>query len=535
MMKRNRDTNRLQPDKKLNHSIPKIRAWSFDYLLKPSTLGVLVLFGLLLVVLFLTPVIGMGDDGSTAAIISGSNLYNLGELTPKEAMAFFQKDWGIMEYYNDSGNAQITSQTPFLDAAKRLDQAFTWDWLFDLRFYGAVISVFYLIAMYFLFETVTYGKRAIWTYVIVGLGVLIFGDAGYTAWINSFYPQALSFFLVIILGTSLILMGQKKLNDYLLIGCFFLSALLLCLLNQQYALLGLFLGILGVNLRYVDEKKCYQRICAVCGILLMLSSLAAYFMMPHGLTNLSAYHSMTRGVLMTANNPEQTLEAFSINPQYAVLTGTSYYQAISPETMNSPELATAFFSKVNPTGVAIYYLANPGQLYEMLNRSVDSSFNIRPAWLGNYEITQGYPAGAQTNFFTLWSYLKANYLPGNFGFIIIWMAVLIGVYVRFFRNGIIEKNERNTLRFVGLMTWLFIGLWELYVAIITSGDTDTLGHLFIFSLTFDLISFIILGKFIHWIAKQLRKVNWEARKEAFLNRNKDKEKKKNREQRGYRL
>jgi|GEM_PF-197869 len=532
-MNRNMDSNTLQPEKKLNQSIPKIQAWSYNYLLKPSTLGVLVLFGLLLVVLFLPPVIGMGDDGSTAAIISGSNLYSLGELSPKEAMSFFQKDWGLMEYFNDTGYAQITSQTPFLNAAKRLDRAYNWDWLFDMRFYGAVISLFYLIAMYFLFETVTYGKRAKWAYIIVGLGVIIFGDTAYTAWINSFYTQALSFFLVIILGTALILMGQEKLNDYLLISCFFFSALLLCLLNQQYALLGLFLGILGINLKYVDGKKNYQRICVVCGTLLILSSLAAFFIMPNGLTKLSVYHSMTRGVLMTADNPEQALEEFSINPQYAVLTGTSYYQAISQETMDSQEMETAFFSKVNPTGVAIYYLANPGQLYEMLNRSVDSSFNIRPAWLGNYEITQGNPPGAQTSFFTAWSYLKANYLPGNFGFIVIWMGLLIGVYVRFFRKGIIEKNERNTLRFVGLMTWLFIGLWELYVAIITSGDTDTLGHLFIFSLTFDLISFVILGKFIHWIEKQLRKIDWEARKQAFLNRNKDKEK--NREQRGYRL
>lgn len=532
-MNKDMDINALQAEKKRNQSSLKMRAWSYNYLIKPSTLGVLVLIGLLLVVLFIPPIIGMGDDGSTAAIISGSNLYNLGDLSSKEALAFFQKDWGIMEYFNDTGNAQITAQTPFLNTARNLDRAYTWDGLFDMRFYGAVIALFYLLAMYFLFETVTYGKRATWAYIIVGLGVIIFGDTAYTAWINSFYPQALSFFLVTILGSSLILMGQEKLNDYLLIGCFFLSALLLCLLNQQYALLGLFLGILGINLKYVDKKKHFQRICVICGSLLLVSSLAAFFIMPNELSKLSTYHSMTRGVLMTADNPEQALEEFSINPQYAVLTGTSYYQAISPETMDSQEMAATFFSKVNPTGVVIYYLANPGQLYEMLNRSVDSSFNIRPAWLGNYEITQGYPPGAQTNFFTLWSYLKANYMPGNFGFIIIWTGVLIGIYVRFFRKGIIEKNERNTLRFVGLMTWLFIGLWELYVAIITSGDTDTLGHLFIFSLTFDLISFVILGKFIHWLEKQLRKVDWEARKQAFLQRNKDKQK--NREQRGYRL
>ncbi|WP_414150269.1 hypothetical protein ACIZ62_12570 [Acetobacterium carbinolicum] len=530
-MKKNSDTSKLLREIELNQSIPKIQVGSFSHLFKPSNMGVLVLFCLLLYVLFLPPVIGMGDDRSSAAIISGSNLYQLGEFTPKESMAYFEKNWGIREYYNDSYNAQITAQTPFINAAKRLDQAYTWDWLFDMRFYGAVILVFYLIGMYFLFETVTYGKRSKWAYVSVGLGVIIFGDTAYTAWINSFYTQALSFFLVIILGTSLILMGQEKLNDDLLIGCFFLSSLLLCLLNQQYALLGLFLGILGINLKYVNGRKSYRRICVGCGALLMLCSLVAFFIMPNGLTNLSAYHSMTRGVLMTADNPEQALKEFSINPQYAVLTGTSYYQAISPETMDGQVMKTEFFNKVNPTEVAIYYLANPGQLYEMLNRSVNSSFNIRPGWLGNYEKTQGYPPGAQTSFFTSWSYLKANYLPGNFGFIIIWMGLLIGVYVRFFRKGIIEKNGRNTLRFVGLMTWLFIGLWELYVAIITSGDTDTLGHLFIFSLTFDLISFVVLGKFIHWIEKQLRKVDWESRKQAFFNRNKDQ----NKDQGGYRL
>jgi len=533
MIKRNSNNNSRQAEKETSQSIPKIWAWTFNYLLKPSSLGVLVLFGLLLVVLFLPPVIGMGDDGSTTAIISGSNLYSLDALNAKEAIAFFSKNWGIMEYYNDSETSLITSQTPFINAAKRLDQAFSWDWLFDLRFYGAVISVFYLLAMYFLFETVTYGKRAKWSYVIVGLGVFIFGDTAYTAWINSFYTQALSYVLVIILGTSLILMGQEKLNDYLLISCYFLSALLLCLLNQQYALLGIFLGIFGINLKYVDKRKDYQRICTICGSLLILSSLAAFFIMPSQLTNLSAYHSMTRGVLMTADNPEQALKEFSINPQYAVLTGTSYYQAISPETMNSEAMKRDFFKRVNPTGVAIYYLANPGQLYEMLNRSVDSSFNIRPSWLGNYEISQGYPPGTKTYFFTGWSYLKANHLPGNFGFVVVWMGMIIGVYIRFFRKGIIEKNERNTLRFVGLMTWMLIGFWELYVAIITSGDTDTLGHLFIFSLTFDLISFIILGKFIHWIEKQLRKVDWEARKQAFFNKNKDKDK--NKAQGGYRL
>ena len=112
-MNGNGDSKTSQPEKKINPRVAKIWGWSYNYLLKPSTLGVLVLFGLLLVVLFIPPVIGMADDGSTAAIISGSNLYNLGELSPKEATAFFQKDWGIMAYFNDTGKAQAPRRLLF--------------------------------------------------------------------------------------------------------------------------------------------------------------------------------------------------------------------------------------------------------------------------------------------------------------------------------------------------------------------------------------------------------------------------------------
>src|SRR5665647_1638973 len=101
----NTETKSLQ-SQKTNYFFREIWPWVDTYLLKPSILGVIALSVLLSIVLFFNPVIGMGDDGSTAGVISGSDLYNLDELSPKESMSFFQKDWGIMEYYNDSVNIQ---------------------------------------------------------------------------------------------------------------------------------------------------------------------------------------------------------------------------------------------------------------------------------------------------------------------------------------------------------------------------------------------------------------------------------------------
>ncbi|KNZ42945.1 hypothetical protein [Acetobacterium bakii] len=492
--------------------------WVYKNVLKPSSLGVIFLFILIIMLLFFNPIIGMGDDGSNAGVLSQSNLYDVEELTPKQSMAFFEKNWGIMQYFNESYSSLSTSQTPFINAAVKLDFGLTRDGVFDLRFYAAIISICYLFASYLLFESVTKGKRTVSAYLIVCLGVFFFGDTAYTAWFNSFYAQGISLFSGIILAITLILMGQKKYNDYFLLVLFFSNAMIFCLLNHQYTILGIFMGILGILLQYVQPRKTFKIICIAGGSLLIVVSIIGFFLMSDNLTSINKLHSMSRGVLMTADNPETALEYFGINPQYSVLTGTNYYEAISPETINSTDMAIDFFNKITPGKIAGYYFGNPGQLYEMMNLAVEASFNIRPSWLGNYEISQGYPPGTQTDFFTGWSYFKANIMPGNFGFIMIWMGIIIGVYVRSFRLGIIARNERNTLEFLGLMTWMFIGIWQLYFSVITTGDTDNTGRLFVFSLTFDLITFVILGKLFFWFGKKLEKTDLKNGVNKFLKR-----------------
>lgn len=90
----------------------------------------------------------------------------------------------------------------------------------------------------------------------------------------------------------------------------FLSALLLCLLNQQYALLGLFLGMLGINLKYVADKRLSTNLYYWWHDSDASFTGSVFYDTQWPDKTLSAYHSMTRGVLMTAANPEQALEEF---------------------------------------------------------------------------------------------------------------------------------------------------------------------------------------------------------------------------------
>lgn len=56
-----------------------------------------------------------------------------------------------MEYQKDDG--KMTAQTVFINLRMVLDTVFTRDHIFDTRFYGTVITLFFLGGMYFLAMT----------------------------------------------------------------------------------------------------------------------------------------------------------------------------------------------------------------------------------------------------------------------------------------------------------------------------------------------------------------------------------------------
>ncbi|MFR3912201.1 MAG: hypothetical protein ACLTYB_13815 [Clostridium paraputrificum] len=80
----------------------------------------LLTFFLILIIggitLFIRPIIGVADNGDYFRIMSSNNLYHL-PIEEDKILGYFNKDYGIYEYYNESETLLISTQSFFIKFA----------------------------------------------------------------------------------------------------------------------------------------------------------------------------------------------------------------------------------------------------------------------------------------------------------------------------------------------------------------------------------------------------------------------------------
>lgn len=89
----------------------------------------------------------------------------------------------------------------------------------------------------------------------------------------------------------------------------------------------------------------------------------------------------------------------------------------------------------------------------------------------------------------MYSTLKEKLAPRPFAFILLWMAVTIGVYMPSFVRSIRTRDFRGMQRLLVILATMLVGLSGIVVSIIGAGDADIAKHEFLFTLAFDLIIF----------------------------------------------
>ena len=467
----------------------------------PPKLAVIVAACLMIYALFIAP-IGMADNGDFFRVMNGNGLYKLDRSQPGEYMQYFSTKYGTYEYYNEYQESLFSSQTLFISAATVLDRLFTGnDGLFDIRFLSVIISIWFMLGLYLLVDYATWEISKRRRYYIAALGVLFFADTGYTAYFNSFYAESIVFVSFITAISSALLVFQKRYHPYPLIAIYIISSLVLTTAKQQNAPLGVLLGILIIPVMVsafkqkpvVDPRKARLRrfVIVGCSLLLCVCGIVVYMIIPQEFVDINKYHSMTRGILMTSQNPETALEFFNINPQYSLLDGTIYYERYPEADVEGKELKTEFYPQYGFVSVAAYYALHPREFFEMLNTAAKNAYVTCPEGIGNYQRSADKAPGAKTYFFTLVSTFKKNTIPRTVGFMIIWIA---GVLVFSFA----DRKRTLVLAFATLM-----GLSQIVVSIIGAGDADLSKHIFLYNLVFDLANFLVISTVIlRWRAKK---------------------------------
>ncbi len=444
------------------------------------------------IVLFSQPIIGMEDNGDYFRVTAGNGLYPLPENEDFRFSGYFVKEYGIMQYFNEYSNLIFTSQTPFIKLAVFFDRIFTKnDAIFDIRFLGAIFAVYCAITIYFLIDFVSYRFSLFFALLTAMICIYLFVDTGYSAYFNSFFAEGLALISFIACLTSMLLYSQGRYNKYLLLFGFVLNGMILTLAKQQFAPLGIILGLLCIFFLLKAKSNKFKILVGFCSFGLIVSGIMMYVLIPSSFVKVNKYHAMTRGILLTADDPEISLESFNINNQYALLSKSIYFERYPVVDVEGETLSDDFYDNYGFSSIVSYYLDNPGSFIEMLDLTAKNAYYIRPH-LGNFEHSEQKEPNAISGFFAFHSNLKREIMPKTIGFIIIWMITAIAA------------TYKNRLKQMVILAAILMGVSQFFVSIIGAGDADLSKHVFLYNVAFDFVNFLLLSGVIAFADKKYK-------------------------------
>ena len=463
------------------------RITMFSRYVSPSLLAALMVSIITVIALFVPPYIGMADNGDYFRILYSNGLYFNAPDYDSLYLGYFNKQFGIFQYFNENGATLFSSQSLLIRLCIWINQWFN-PQVFDIRVQAALLTLLYAVAVYLMVEALTWKMAPKYGYIVAVLAVFLFADSAYTAFFNSFFSESMVWISLLYIFASGLLLFRKRYSDYTMMAIFLANGLLLTTSKQQNAPVGIIMAVMGIVFIYVRKQRSYRALVASSLALLLLAGVATYALIPKEFVNINKYHAMTRGVLMQSENPEATLKSFGIDRQYAILNESIYYEPYTTVDVNSPILEDEFYKHYGFVSILGYYMSNPQQAVKMLDLAAKNAFTIRPPAMGNYEKSVGKPFGEQTKFFSGYSELKRALAPKTFGFIVIWMLVITGIYAPHFIAAIKARHVRSMVRLPLILMLMFMGLSGIFVSIIGAGDADLSKHEFLFTAAFDLVT-----------------------------------------------
>lgn len=461
--------------------------------LSPAVLaasGVLIITAL---ALFVPPFVGMADNGDYYRILYGNGIYFNQPDYDSRYLGYFVREYGIFQYFNEHQTLLYSSQSLLIRLALAVNKLIYSTTVFDIRIQAVLLTLMYTAAIYLLVEGMTCRMSRLKGYAVAAAAVFVFGDTAYTAYFNSFYGESVVLVMMVLLMASWLLFYRKRYNDYVLLALFAVSALILITVKQQNAPVGVVLAFAGVSLLFMRRARLFRFSAGGILALLFAAGIATYVWIPKDFVHINQYHAMTRGVLQTTDNPEKALQAFGMDKQYALLKGTIYYAPYAAVDVSGPELKKTFYGKYGFVSIAAYYAAHPNEMGTLLNVAARDAFTIRPEAMGSYEQSAGKGFGAQSRFFSAYSLLKQAAAPKTFGFIVIWMVFVTGLYTPGFVKAVQIRDMRHIQKLALVVAGMGIGLSGILVSIIGAGDADLAKHEFLFTLGFDLISVLAIA------------------------------------------
>lgn len=444
--------------------------------------------------LFVPPYMGVANDGTVS-----ETMRVVGLSYPSDEISDDYNNYFVRVYQNvypESGT--VTAHILLLRFARAVDYLFTRDTLFDVRFLAGIYLALYLPAIYLAvraaLERLTYFNEYI---IAAAAGVLIFADGSYGVYFNSLYPEPL--FLVSLLyiaASAMMLQKQTKFAPLYLCLLTFWS-LVACFTRRNCFMIGLWVAAFCILLLRLFESFPVRLGLLTAAAILAVGTAASLAVMPQEFTDTSKLHAMTRGVLLQANDPEETLVQFGINGSYAVLADVSFYDTPALAEEENPLLQNGFLDKYDTLTIGLYYLRHPKALLSMLDIGIKASFEMARYYCGNYEKSAGMPARAQNVFWSMWSIFKQRSAPKTIGYLVL---LIVAYCVMAGRKMYTVSKTPERLHFIYLLTMVAItgiGVTNLCYIILQSGDAQLTQYNLVMGVCMDLLFYFVLIEILY--------------------------------------
>lgn len=471
-------------------------------------LGAIIVFVLSFSVLYLGDNIGLSDNGDFRRVLlvnnmeykDDNNYYYLFKQDYKmkvEGDTFKDKISYLCET-NDEEEIYSSPQFIIIKASKVMNFVVNTVFGFDETNYNIAFLAFIYILMLsmaawgiFTFFADEALKLRIAVFLIF---IIMFCDAGYLLYFNSFYGEPLQYVSVMLLISLGLLIYKRPTIPK--IACFFVSLYFFAgskLANVPYSII---VSLLALSFAFLRKNKAYKVGVGICVILAAVCIANLYMSIPDWMHNDTTYQSVFFGAVKESETPEKDLEQLGIDQKYLPLVNTHAYmdEGEYPIDITTPEFQNDFYDNVSKVDVAFFYLRHPIRFIQKVMLSIENSGCIRPLNAGNSEtVIMDY-----SNRYSAWSNIRVATRFLFNPYIVFAMAIIMTAYVVLV-NVYIVKNKKQTdekrLYMIMALYVLIVGLWiNMCLPILGNGEADLMKHMFLFTNCMDILfAAIIIG------------------------------------------
>lgn len=348
------------------------------------------------------------------------------------------------------------------------DRLFSADRSFDIRLLGLIHSALFLTA-FGLALPLFHGLRPWPRRILLGICILVFCDAMYVEYYNSFFTDAAAF-LFLFLAAVFYLRARYLPASKIPAGVFYLLCCCLFLLSKaQHAPMAIALVFFSLqrSLLLWPARPALSRSIAI--VSLAASSLFSFLSPPKGYTKPALFTVIFYNLLPSAQNPQAELRELGLDDSYLRYRGMTAYTPGSP--MEDWEWGDRFARTTSYSKLAVFYLWHPWRAAQVLSRGLDQATYQRPPNLGNFDKSAGYPPDTKSNRFGLWSGIKYRIFEDRGVAYLAYFLALLAV---------IRRRSTEAALLAGCLGALALGIGAL------ADSAETTRHLFIFNFLIDL-------------------------------------------------